>query len=92
MKKIITIGREFGSGGHEIGERLSRRLNYSLYDREIIDETAKKSGINVKELQRYDEKAMSSLLYSLFPFSLRLMRRKGLQESRTNMASQKLKP
>lgn len=65
MKKIITIGRKFGSGGHEIGERLSRRLNYSLYDREIIDETAKKSGINVKELQRYDEKAMSSLLYSL---------------------------
>ncbi|MBM6685623.1 cytidylate kinase-like family protein [Faecalicatena contorta] len=65
MKKIITIGREFGSGGHEIGERLSKRLNYTLYDREIIDEAAKKSGINVKELQRYDEKAMNSLLYSL---------------------------
>lgn len=65
MKKIITIGREFGSGGHEIGERLSKRLNYALYDREIIDEAAKKSGINVKEFQRYDEKAMNSLLYSL---------------------------
>lgn len=65
MKKIITIGREFGSGGHEIGERLSKRLNYALYDREIIDEAAKKSGINIKELQRYDEKAMNSLLYSL---------------------------
>ena len=65
MKKIITIGREFGSGGHEIGERLSKRLNYALYDMEIIDEAAKKSGINIKELQRYDEKAMNSLLYSL---------------------------
>lgn len=65
MKKIITIGREFGSGGHEIAERLSQRLNYALYDKEIINEAAKKSGINVKEFQRYDEKAMSSLLYSL---------------------------
>lgn len=65
MKKIITIGREFGSGGHEIGEQLSKQLNYALYDREIIDEAAKRSGINIKELQRYDEKAMNSLLYSL---------------------------
>ena len=39
--------------------------SYALYDREIIDEAAKKSGINIKELQRYDEKAMNSLLYSL---------------------------
>lgn len=65
MKKIITIGREFGSGGHEIAERLSKQLNYALYDREIIDEAAKKSGIHAKEIQRYDEKVMNSLLYSL---------------------------
>ena len=65
MKKIITIGREFGSGGHEIAERLSKQLNYTLYDKEIIDAAAKKSGIHVKEFQRHGEKAMSSLLYSL---------------------------
>ena len=65
MKKIITIGREFGSGGHEIAERLSGQLNYTLYDKEIIDAAAKKSRINVTEFQRYDEKVMNSLLYSL---------------------------
>ena len=65
MKKIITIGREFGSGGHEIAEQLSKRLNYALFDKEIVDAAAKKSGIKAKEFQRYDEKAMNSLLYSL---------------------------
>ena len=38
MKRIITIGREFGSGGREVGRRLAERLNIAYYDREIIDE------------------------------------------------------
>ena len=36
-KKIITIGRQFGSGGHEIGERLAKRLNIPLYDRNLVE-------------------------------------------------------
>lgn len=65
MKRIITIGREFGSGGHEIAERISQKLNYTLYDKEIISEVARQSGINIKELQLRDEKGMNSLLYAL---------------------------
>ena len=38
MKRIITIGREFGSGGREVGRRLAEKLNVAYYDREIVDE------------------------------------------------------
>lgn len=42
MKRIITISRECGSGGHIIAEKLSKELGIPLYDREIIEMTAKK--------------------------------------------------
>ena len=40
---IITIGREFGSGGRELGKRLAEELGYAYYDKEIVAEIAKKS-------------------------------------------------
>ena len=43
MKRIITIGREFGAGGGELGRRLARELNIAYYDRDIILKTAKAS-------------------------------------------------
>ena len=42
---IITIGREFGSGGHEIGNRLAERLNIPLYDHNLIAMAARKLAI-----------------------------------------------
>jgi len=42
MRKIITIGREFGSGGRELGRRLSEQLQIAYYDREIVTEIAKR--------------------------------------------------
>ena len=42
--KIITIGRQFGSGGHEIGERLSKALDIPLYDRDLVEMAAEKMG------------------------------------------------
>lgn len=44
--KIITISREFGSGGRELGKRLAERLGYDYYDREIISMVAAKSGLD----------------------------------------------
>ena len=41
MKRIITIGREFGSGGSDLGRRLARELGIPYYDRDIILRTAK---------------------------------------------------
>ena len=42
--KIYTIGREFGSGGREIGEKLAERLGIKLYDKELLQQAAKESG------------------------------------------------
>ena len=43
MNRIITIGREFGSGGREVGKRLSEALGIAYYDREIVEEIAKRT-------------------------------------------------
>ncbi len=63
--KIITITRQFGSGGHEIGEALAKRLEIPFYDKELISLAAKKSGVAPEVFEQYDEKAANSLLYSL---------------------------
>ena len=43
MRRIITVGREFGSGGREIGRRIAEELQIAYYDQEIITEVAKKN-------------------------------------------------
>ncbi|EET58411.1 hypothetical protein BRYFOR_09640 [Marvinbryantia formatexigens DSM 14469] len=52
---IITIGRQYGSGGREIGEKLAKRLDYAYYDTMILEKTAKESGISRELIMRYDE-------------------------------------
>ena len=62
---IITIGRQFGSGGHEIGRRLAKELGYDLYNKELLKMQAERSGIAEKVLESYDESPTNSLLYSI---------------------------
>lgn len=62
---IITIGRQFGSGGHEIGKKLAADLNYQLFDKELLKMQAQHSGIAEKVLESYDESPTNSLLYSI---------------------------
>ena len=64
-KVIVTIGRQFGSGGHEIGEKLAKKLGIKFYDKELIKLIAKQSGLCEKVLESYDEKPTNSLLYSI---------------------------
>jgi len=64
-KVIVTIGRQFGSGGHEIGEKLAKTLGIKFYDKELIKLIAKQSGLCEKVLESYDEKPTNSLLYSI---------------------------
>ena len=64
-KTIITVGRQFGSGGHEIGAKLAEKLGIKFYDKDLIKIMAKKSGLCEKVLESYDEKPMNSLLYSI---------------------------
>ena len=62
---IITITRQYGSGGHNIGKALSERLGIPFYDKELISLAAKESGISPEVFENVDEKATNSLLYSL---------------------------
>lgn len=62
---VITIGREYGSGGREIGEKLAERLEIPYYDKKILERLAKESGICDEVITSYDEKPTNSLLYSL---------------------------
>jgi Cytidylate kinase len=60
---VITIGRQYGSGGKTIGHILARRLQINCYDREIIAMASEKSGINEELFGSADEKLKSSLLF-----------------------------
>lgn len=59
---IISISREYGSGGHEIAKILAERLGMAFYDRSMLDEIAKAMNTDVAELQKYDEKPANRLL------------------------------
>lgn len=64
-KLIITIARQYGSGGREIGERVAELLGIPIYDKLLITEAASKGNLNVEVLKRTDESAANSLLYTL---------------------------
>ena len=65
MLPVITISRQYGSGGHEVGEKLAQKLNLPFYDKALIAMAAKKSGLSEEVFADADEKATSSLLYSM---------------------------
>lgn len=64
MKTIITIGRQFGSGGKEVGIRVAKELGIPCYDEELLRAAAKKSGLCEKIFENFDERP-KSLLYSI---------------------------
>lgn len=65
MANIITISREFGSGGRELGKRLSDILGYDYYDKEIISEIAKKHTLN----EDYVEKTLNRQIWKRIPLN-----------------------
>ncbi len=62
---IITVARQYGSGGREIGERVAEILGIPLYDKQLIADAASKGNLNVEVLKKTDETAANSLLYTL---------------------------
>ena len=64
-RKIITITRQYGSGGREIGERLAQSLGIEFYDNRLLEIAAKDSGIHKNHFEENDEKRTNSFLYLL---------------------------
>lgn len=65
-KFIINIGRQLGSGGREIGEKLASRLGISYYDKELIELASQESGLCKEFFEKADEKASQNLIGGLF--------------------------
>lgn len=62
---VITIGRQFGSGGRYVGQLLAQKLDIPFYDKELLTEASKESGICEEIFEDHDEKPTRSLLFSL---------------------------
>ena len=64
-KRFVTITRQYGSGGHDIGKALAKALGIGFYDKELISLAARESGIAPEVFEKADERPANSLLYSL---------------------------
>lgn len=62
---VFTISRQYGSGGHEVGEKLATKLGIPFYDNDLITRAAQKSGVSKEIFEQVDEKPTNSFLYSL---------------------------
>ena len=64
---MVTINRQFGSGGREIGKRLAKTLDIAYLDKELLSLAAQKSGISEKAFENADEKPEKSYLIPFLP-------------------------
>ena len=65
MNTVITIGRQFGSAGREIGEKVAEYFGIKCYDKELLTRAAKESGFCEEMIQNHDERPTNSFLYNL---------------------------
>ncbi len=65
MNTVITIGRQFGSAGHEIGKKVAEYFGIQCYDKELLSRAAKDSGLCEEMIQNHDERPTNSFLYNL---------------------------
>ena len=66
MKKIITISREFGSGGRTIGKKVAQALGYAYYDKEIVEQVSQRTGYAKEFVEKHGEYAPSANKFSYF--------------------------
>ncbi len=64
-KKIITISRQFGSGGRTVGKKLAEKLGYKYYDREILEKIAVESGFSKKYIEEIEEQSTYKGLFNI---------------------------
>lgn len=78
-RKIITISREFGSGGRFIGEQIAKKLGICYYDKNIIEQIAKKSGLSPKFIEEKAELSPGKGLFS-YAFTGRDLSGKSIED------------
>ena len=66
LNPIITVGRQYGSGGREVAKKLAQTMNISFYDKELLAEASKDSGICQEVIETYDEKQEKRSFFSMF--------------------------
>ena len=59
---IVTIGREYGSGGHHIAQEIAEKLGVKLYDKELLEQMVRDSGYTKDDVEKYDEKPVNPFL------------------------------
>jgi len=64
-KVIISLGRQYGSGGHQLGQRLSEILGIAYYDKKLMTEMSKHTGMDVSYLEKHDEQAPGFFEYAM---------------------------
>ena len=62
---IITVGRQYGSGGREVAKKLAEVMNFAFYDKELLAEASKESGICQEVMENYDEKQEKRSFFSM---------------------------
>lgn len=65
MKKVITISRQYASGGRTIGKMVAKELGIPLYDSEIIKDTMKKTGLSAEMVENMEQRVTNSFLFNL---------------------------
>ena len=85
-KVVITISREYGSGGHFVGKLLAEKLGINFYDKEIINLTAKEYGFNKNYIEQREEQSVNSSIYytnddKLFESESKVIESLGKKES-----------
>ena len=66
---VVTIGRQFGSGGRELGKKIAERIGAKYYDKELLSEAAKRVGMSEEFFERRDER-FPSFINGVFSFAL----------------------
>lgn len=69
---IITIGRQYGSGGRAVAKKLAEVMNIAFYDKELLAEASKESGICQEVMENYDEKQEKRSFLSMMGFQARM--------------------
>lgn len=82
MNKIITISREFGSGGKEVGKRLADKLGYAYYDSEIINLLVKETGMSEEYIANISERGIYPMP---FHFGQTFSTNLSIQKSQTDI-------